>query len=95
MTTLHIVINAIHGYIIICNILTDMMTLGFFSNITVRYLFGTLNNETFNQYINNSNIQNRDNDKDNSSYLILKLLSNLTSIFNQFKVLCYLQNEKV
>ena len=33
--------------------------------------FGTLNNKTFNQYINSSNIQNKDIDQDNSSNLVL------------------------
>ena len=48
------------------------------------FSFGTLNNKKFNQYINNSNIQNKDNDKDNSSNLVLKPPSNLNSLFNQF-----------
>ena len=34
--------------------------------------FGTLNNKTFNQYINSSNIQNKDIDQDNSSNLVLQ-----------------------
>ena len=46
-----------------------MMTLGFVSNV---FPFDTLNNKTFKQYINSSNIQNKDNDEDNSSNLVLK-----------------------
>ena len=42
--------------------------------------FGALNNETFNQYINSSNIQNKDNDEDNSSNLVLKPPPNLNSL---------------
>ena len=48
------------------------------------YPFGTLNNKTFNQYINSNNIQNKDNDEDNSSNLVLKPPPNLNSLFNQF-----------
>ena len=36
--------------------------------------FGTLNNKTFNQCKNNSHIQNKDNDKDNSSNLVMNLV---------------------
>ena len=48
------------------------------------YPFGTLNNKTFNQYINSSNIQNKENDKEYSSNLVLKPPPNLNSLFNQF-----------
>ena len=48
--------------------------------------FITLNNKTFNQYINSSNIRNNDNDDDNSSNLVLKPLPNLNTLFNQFKL---------
>ena len=34
---------------------------------TELFPFGTLNNKRFNQYINSSNIQNKDIDEDNSS----------------------------
>ena len=46
--------------------------------------FGTLNNKTFNQYINSNNIQNKDIDQDYSSNLVLKPPVNLKSLFNQF-----------
>ena len=36
--------------------------------------FGTLNDKTFKQYINSSNMQNKDKDDVNSSNLVLKLL---------------------
>ena len=49
--------------------------------------FGTLNNKTFNQYINSRNMQNKNNDDDNSSNLFLKPLPNLNSLFNQFNKL--------
>ena len=51
---------------------------------TELFPFGTLNNKTFNQYINSSNIQNKDIDQDNSSNLVLKPPPNLKSLFNQF-----------
>ena len=59
----------------------EMMTLGFVSNV---FPFDTLNNKTFKQYINSSNIQNKDNDEDNSSNLVLKPPLNLNPLFNQF-----------
>ena len=46
--------------------------------------FGTLSNKSFKQYINSSNIQNKDNDNDNSSNLVLKPPPNLNKLFNQF-----------
>ena len=49
--------------------------------------FGTLNNKTFNQYINSRNMQNKNNDDDNSSNLFLKPPPNLNSLFNQFNKL--------
>ena len=48
------------------------------------YPFGTLNNKKLSQYINSNNIQNKDNDEDNSSNLVLKPPPNLNSLFNQF-----------
>ena len=51
---------------------------------TELFPFGTLNNKTFNQYINSSNIQNKDIDEDNSSNLVLKPPPNLNSLFLQF-----------
>ena len=51
---------------------------------TELFPFGTLNNKTFNQYINSSNIQNKDIDQDNSCNLVLKPPPNLKSLFNQF-----------
>ena len=48
------------------------------------FLSGTLNNKAFNQYINSSNIRNKDNDDDNSSKLVLKPLPNLNTFLNQF-----------
>ena len=51
---------------------------------TELFPFGTLNNKTFNQYINSSNIQNKDIDQDNSSNLVLKPPPNLNSLFIQF-----------
>ena len=47
-------------------------------------IFGTLNNKTFNLYIDDSNIQNKDYDKDYSCNLVLKSPLNLNSLFNQF-----------
>ena len=38
-----------------------MMTFGF---VTELFQFGTLKNKTFNQYINSSNIQNKNNGDD-------------------------------
>ena len=52
--------------------------------ISELFPFATLNNKTFNQYINSHNIQNKNNDEDNSSNLVLKPLPNLNSLFNQF-----------
>ena len=46
--------------------------------------FGTLNNKTLNQYINSSNIQNKNNDDDKSSNLVLKPPPNMNLLFNQF-----------
>ena len=51
---------------------------------TELFPFGTLNNKTFNQYINSSNIQSKDIDQDNSCNLVLKPPPNLKSLFNQF-----------
>ena len=39
---------------------------------TELFPFGTLNNNIFNQYINSRNPQNKNNDEDNSSNLVLK-----------------------
>ena len=49
-------------------------------------MHGNLNNKTFIQYINNSNIQNKDNGKNNSNNLVLKLLPNLNSVFSQINI---------
>ena len=54
----------------------EMITFGF---VTELFLFGTLKNKTFNQYINSSNIQNKNNCDDNSSNLVLKPPPNLNS----------------
>ena len=51
---------------------------------TELFPFGTLNNKTFNEYINSSNIQNKGMDQDNSCNLVLKPPPNLKSLFNQF-----------
>ena len=51
---------------------------------TELFPFGTLNNKTFNQYTNSSNIQNKDIDEANSSNVVLKPPRNLDSLFNQF-----------
>ena len=51
---------------------------------TELFPFGNLNNKTLNQYINSSNIQNKDIDEDNSSNLVLKPPPNLNSLFTQF-----------
>ena len=46
--------------------------------------FGTLNNKTFNQYINSNNIQNKEDDEENFSNLVLKPPINLNCLFSQF-----------
>ena len=46
--------------------------------------FRILNNKTFNLYIDDSNIQNKDYDKSYSYNLVLKPPPNLNSLFNQF-----------
>ena len=56
--------------------------------------FATLNNKTFNQYINSHNIQNKNNNEDNSSNLILKPPPNLNSLFNQFNNSAQIQDFK-
>ena len=48
------------------------------------FAFDTLNNKTFNQYIDSNNMQNKDNHEDNSSNLVLKPPPNLNSSINQF-----------
>ena len=68
------------------HILTEMVTLPFVLNVTELFLCGNFYNKTFIQYINNSNIQNKDNDKNNSNSLVLKLPPNLKSVFNQFNI---------
>ena len=62
-------------------------------NNTELFPFGTLNNKTFKQYINISNIQNKDIDQDNSSNLVLKP-PNLRSSFNQFNNSSQIHNFK-
>ena len=51
---------------------------------TELFPFAKLSNKTFNKYVNRSNIQNKDNDGDNSSNLVLKPPPNLNSLFHQF-----------
>ena len=46
--------------------------------------FGTLNNKTFNLYKDDSNIQNKDFDKDYSCNLVLKPPPRLNSLLKQF-----------
>ena len=46
--------------------------------------FGTLNNKTFNLYKDDSNIQNKDFDKDYSCNIVLKPPPSLNSLLKQF-----------
>ena len=52
------------------------------------YPFGTSNNKAFNQYINDNNIQNKENDEENSSNVVLKPPPNL----NSFSLITHLKS---